>query len=148
MTADDGYDLTDEMDDDPDYGKDLDLEDGWAEEEEEEEADAITARDILGPDGPRVCADKCSTCIFRPGNLMKLRPGRVRQMVRDSLNGGGFITCHATLPSTAGRGRAAVCRGFFDSYGHLSNILRIYSRLGEFDYVTPPDIHADNRKDN
>lgn len=109
--------------------------------EEDDDGDAVRGGDILGPDGPRVCAEKCSTCIFRPGNLMQLRPGRVRQMVQEALNGGGFITCHSTLPSTGGRGREAVCRGFFDSYGGQSNLLRIFGRLGGFDMVTPPDLH-------
>ena len=112
-----------------------------ADEFDDEDGDNVRGGDILGPNGPRVCDDLCSTCIFRPGNLMQLRPGQVRQMVQDSLEGGGFITCHATLPSTAGRGHAAVCRGFFNRFGHRSNLLRIFGRLGGFDFVTPPDIH-------
>lgn len=118
----------------------------WADDDteiEEDDTEAVSGGDLLGPNGPRVCADRCATCIFHPGNRMQLRPGRVRQMVRDSLAGGGFITCHSTLPSTAGPGRAAVCRGFFDAYGHLSNLLRVWSRIGGgFDFVEPPDLHA------
>lgn len=95
---------------------------------------------VLGPNGPRLCADKCSTCIFRPGNPMDLRPGRVQQMVRDSLNAGSFITCHSTLPGVQDGAAPAICRGFFDAYGHLSNVLRIYGRLGGFDEIEPPSL--------
>jgi hypothetical protein len=102
----------------------------------------ITGSDLLGPDGPRVLDQKCPTCIFRPGNPMKLRPGRVHGMVEDSLRGGGFITCHQTLPY-GGHGdvRPAVCRGFFDAHGERSNLLRVWSRLGGFDFVPPPADH-------
>jgi hypothetical protein len=40
---------------------------------------------------------------------MNLEPGRVRQMVDDSLKKDSAIICHETLGSAQ-----AVCRGFFD----------------------------------
>jgi hypothetical protein len=99
---------------------------------------------VLGPEGPRLLAEKCSTCIFRPGNRMSLRTGRVKQMVNDSISGGGFITCHKTLDygehPDAG---AAICRGFFDAYGPMSNVIRIYERLGGFDEVSEPKSTSD-----
>lgn len=95
---------------------------------------------ILGPDGiPRVLSEQCSTCIGRPGNPMKLRPGRVREMVREGVNGGG-ITCHQTL--SYGRhpelGGPAACRWFYDRYGRLCNLYRVYDRLGGFAEVEVP----------
>ena len=37
-----------------------------------------------------VCEKKCSTCIFRPGNLMNLNPGRAKEMLDETiLNGEG-----------------------------------------------------------
>lgn len=62
--------------------------------------------------GLRVCASMCATCIFRPGNLMELRSGRVRGMVNEAVERDGFIPCHKTLD-----GERAVCRGFYDAYG-------------------------------
>lgn len=100
--------------------------------------DATRSDSVLGPNGPRVCKTLCDTCIFRPGNPMHLRPGRVRQMVRDSLAQGGFITCHKTLSYGGYKAAAAVCRGFFDRFGTRSNVLRAWSRLGRFDEVAPP----------
>lgn len=66
----------------------------------------------LTPHGLRVCRDLCSSCIFRPGNQMHLRPGRVRGMVHDSIQHDSFIPCHKTLD-----GERAVCRGFYEAYG-------------------------------
>ena len=65
-----------------------------------------------------VAADRCSTCIFRPGNLMSLAACRVKLMVEESVAGGGVITCHKTLaygPDPVLDG--AVCRGFYDAPG-------------------------------
>jgi hypothetical protein len=94
---------------------------------------------ILGRDGkPRVLSEQCSTCIGRPGNLMQLYPGRVREMVQGGVNGGG-ITCHQTLsygeyPEFGG----AACRWFYDHYGHLCGLYRIYGRISGFTEVDPP----------
>ena len=49
----------------------------------------------------------CSTCIFRPGNLMHLQPGRVAGMVKEANAAESAIICHSTLS-----GDQAVCRGF------------------------------------
>jgi hypothetical protein len=102
--------------------------------------DTDTAPDVnvLGPDGPRVCREMCTTCIFRPGNLMRLRPGRVKGMVRDALAGGGLIPRHSTYPSVTGEPLGAICRGFFDKFGLKSNLIRIWGRLGGFVEVDPP----------
>jgi hypothetical protein len=83
----------------------------------------------------RVLAAKCDTCIFRPGNLMRLQPGRREQMVTDSLRNQSAIICHDTL---SGPDPRAVCRGFFDVHGHDSFPLKLAGRLGCIDYITPP----------
>jgi hypothetical protein len=85
----------------------------------------VSRGSVVGPDGVRVMAAQCATCIFRAGNPMRLRPGRVRQMVADCLSGDGHIVCHDTL----GHRRAAICRGFWDSYGHRVTICQLAQRL-------------------
>lgn len=72
-----------------------------------------------------LCAEKCSTCIFRGGNLMHLNEGRRDGMVRDSIESGGAIICHQTLD-----GDNAVCRGFFDVHKHEVQALQLAERLG------------------
>lgn len=64
----------------------------------------------------RVMDGKCTTCIFRPGNLMNLSKGRVAQMVEETRKDPfGHIPCHHTIPCT-GQDKGAVCRGWWDGY--------------------------------
>lgn len=75
--------------------------------------------------------ERCSTCIYRPGNLMQLRPGRVASMQREADGAGldgGSIICHQTLG-----GAEAVCRGYFD-HGH-SLPLRVAVAFGVVEWV-------------
>lgn len=113
------------------------VDEDWGEEDREEQVqtcfDPVTRR-------PRVLSEQCSTCIFRAGNKMHLSPGRVKQMVREATREGSQgIICHQTLsysdhPEFGG----ALCRGYYDSYGHLNNFVRVMERLGGFDEVPPP----------
>lgn len=73
----------------------------------------------------------CSTCIFRPGNLMHLEEGRVEDMVTQATKKESCIPCHKTLD-----GQQAVCRGFFDR--HKTQPLQIAERLGFIKEVEPP----------
>ena len=82
-------------------------------------------------DGLRVCAEMCSDCVFRPGNLMHLRPGRLAGMVRDSLAADSCIPCHQTLD-----GERAVCRGFWDRHMNDTLMCRLGQVLGVID-VSP-----------
>jgi hypothetical protein len=56
-----------------------------------------------------VMRERCETCIFRAGNLMSLRRGRVRGMIDAAHEVGSAIVCHETY-----EGPHAICRGFFD----------------------------------
>lgn len=82
-----------------------------------------------------VMADKCSTCVFRPGNLMRLQPGRVKEMVDGSLADQSAITCHKTLYGQAEQ--ESVCRGFFDAYGHKVQALDLAEKIGIIEFTTP-----------
>ena len=77
-----------------------------------------------------VCEAMCSTCIFRPGNLMRLKSGRVRQMVDEAKAEESAIICHHTLD-----GDNAVCRGFYDRYP--TQPLQIAERLDLIVEVAP-----------
>ncbi len=111
-------------------------DEGWEDEDDEENV-PVSAFDDQSR--LRILTEKCSTCIFRPGNLMRLNRGRVQDMVQSSLQGGGYITCHQTLPyGDNPEFGGAVCRGFFDGFGEQSNIIRITERLGGLVEVPPP----------
>ncbi|MCC9309098.1 hypothetical protein LN042_18760 [Kitasatospora sp. RB6PN24] len=108
-------------------------------EDDEDETTAEVADPATGE--VRVLADLCTTCIFRPGNLMRLQPGRVRHMVRAALAAGGHIPCHSTLPGVAPAGtKAAICRGFANAYGRQILALRIGAALGTILEVEPPEV--------
>ena len=66
-----------------------------------------------------VLGEMCATCVFRPGNLMALRAGRLRGMVDNALRDDSAITCHSTLYRDDVQ--PAVCRGFFDR--HAADVL-------------------------
>lgn len=88
-----------------------------------------------------VHASLCSTCIFRPGNLMHLRAGRVEEMVETCMAGQGVIPCHQTLDDP----QESVCRGFFNRYKHEVSLLSVAERMGVIAYTNPnhPDSHGD-----
>lgn len=85
-----------------------------------------------------VLAEKCSTCIFRPGNKMHLQPGRVKEMVEGSLKESGAITCHQTLPYGEYEADPAVCRGFYDAYKDQHMLLRLAESMGIVEEDSPP----------
>lgn len=81
-----------------------------------------------------VLAEKCETCIFRPGNRMDLRPGRVREMIAAARRDESAIVCHSTLGK-----RAAVCRGFYDLEPEpITSTLQIAKRLGYLQFQEVP----------
>lgn len=86
------------------------------------------ARQVYSNGFIHVMADKCETCIFKPGNKMSLRPGRVKQMVEESIAEGAGITCHKTLYGQTDQ--RAVCRGFYDSYADQVQALQVAKRIG------------------
>jgi hypothetical protein len=75
----------------------------------------------------RLCAQMCDTCIFRPGNLMRLRPGRLADLVRSARADHGHITCHDTLGDDV---PGAICRGYADAYPGEIMALRVAAMFG------------------
>jgi hypothetical protein len=80
-----------------------------------------------------VMAERCSTCIFRAGNLMDLNRGRVREMVDTIHRIDGVIPCHQTL-----QGDNAVCRGQYDL--HKTPTLKLAEHFGIIEFT-------DNKED-
>jgi hypothetical protein len=88
----------------------------------------------------RVLNAQCATCIYRPGNLMRLSPGRLRQMTQDALREGSQgIICHSTLPyGDHPESGPAICGGFWELHGHRNNFLRVMGRIGGIVMTDPP----------
>ncbi|MEV7926057.1 hypothetical protein [Kitasatospora sp. NPDC088779] len=105
------------------------------------EPDDEAAPAVADPDTGevRVLARLCDTCIYRPGNLMNLAPGRVRQLAAEALDANGHIVCHSTLPALAPPGtKGAICRGFANAHGNAIFALRIAAAFGRIVEVPPP----------
>ncbi|MFC8906532.1 hypothetical protein [Micromonospora sp. NPDC057140] len=85
----------------------------------------------------RRLARECDTCIFKPGNLMRLSEGRLRDLVAEARRNESFVVCHDTLPHYRNRDvKPAICRGFADRYS--TQALQVIERLFGFIEVDPP----------
>jgi hypothetical protein len=80
-----------------------------------------------------VLDDKCSTCIFRPGNLMDLIPGARDDMVEVCITRQAPIPCHQTLD-----GPRSVCRGFYDVHRQDITPLLLAEAMGLIEFDHPP----------
>lgn len=78
-----------------------------------------------------VLAERCASCIFRPGNLMRLEPGRLAEIVSEARAADSAIICHETAGADE-----AVCRGFADRW--QTTPLQVADRLGFLELVPPP----------
>jgi hypothetical protein len=91
-------------------------------------------------DKEQLCARQCATCVGRPGNLMGLRPGRLQALIRDNTGQGTMgLICHETLRYGQHPEQGeALCRWFYERFGHLVNGIRVMERLGGFDEIELP----------
>lgn len=87
-----------------------------------------------------ICAGRCGTCIFRPGNLMCLEEGRVAQMIANAVAEEGHIVCHATLGTDA----PAICAGFAAHRNGSTASLAL--RLARARVLRTVWVHVDTRK--
>ena len=105
------------------------------EPDDTDDTDELSVADpVLGK--TRLLSRQCDTCIFGPGNPMRLDAGGLRQLVADARHRTGYIICHNTLPHYRPGGRPAICRGFADRYTTLQ--LQLAARLWGFLEVEPP----------
>lgn len=86
-----------------------------------------------------VLSRKCSTCIFRPGDLMRLGPERKAEVEQANLDLDSALVCHQTLPYGGhGAEHQAVCRGFFDVHKADTLSLRMAVMLDKIEHDDPP----------
>jgi hypothetical protein len=77
-----------------------------------------------------VRAELCETCIFRPGNVMLLAPGRVEGMVAEVHQRGGYIPCHESMHRRKRGLTKTVCRGLYDHHPELP-VFQLAVRLAD-----------------
>lgn len=83
-----------------------------------------------------VLASQCRTCIFRSGNLMKLEPGRVKEMFSHCVQADVIIPCHDYMDTT----EPVVCRGLFNT-GEVG-ILQLAERMGVIQFDERGEDHG------
>ena len=88
----------------------------------------VSGKPVFHDGKVHVKAERCSTCVFRPGNLMGLAPGRLKEMIEGSIEDGAGITCHKTLYGQATQ--EATCRGYFDGYAAQVPAYRLAVAMG------------------
>jgi hypothetical protein len=88
---------------------------------------------------PQLFTEGCPSCIFRPGNLMRLREGRLSDIVRRNQATGTALICHLTLPyGEHPEIGETVCRGYYDAYPDTPVIQIARQLLGGFREIPPP----------
>lgn len=97
---------------------------------------------------PRLLSRQCGTCILLPRNPMRLRPGRLKDLISEALRQGcQGIICHDTLSYGPHPGFGpALCRGFYDQFGPRNNFIRVMERLGGFTEVDPPGTVSEGKR--
>lgn len=82
-----------------------------------------------------ICKTPCSNCPFIPGpNALKLKPGRLEQIARDTVQGGRF-PCHKAYYDM---GREVLCKGW-DAVVQ-PNAVRMAGRFGILKEVNLKDL--------
>lgn len=82
-----------------------------------------------------VRSTRCSTCIFRPGNLMHLEEGRREQMERDAVRDESVIPCHKHIHER--QPIEPVCRGYWDAHATEVVTLRLAQAMGIVRFKDP-----------
>ncbi len=89
--------------------------------------------------GVRLLSRPCATCIYRPGNLMHLQPGRLKAITAANLAADSYLVCHATLrDGEHPQAGEAVCRGWYDRFTNSTTFMQIGNRLRWWREVAPP----------
>lgn len=78
---------------------------------------------------PRVFAERCATCVFRPGNPMRLAPGRLADLVRENLARGTALICHTTTYGQRPDIGETICSGWWDNYRDRTRTIMVMIAL-------------------
>lgn len=89
----------------------------------EEDDDEPQPPSVVGPNGVRLLAEQCSTCIFRTGNLMHLNAGRLKDMLDEVRATDSYVICHQSLDREVGD----ICKGSNDA--HYGQLMRMADRM-------------------
>lgn len=76
-----------------------------------------------------VCEKRCDQCLFSAKKIVSDR--RKSQLLREIVQEQSYFECHkATIA-----GKGTCCRGFYDTMGEASQMVRVADRLGAVKFV-------------
>jgi hypothetical protein len=79
-----------------------------------------------------VCEKQCDQCLFSNNKIVSDK--RKANLLREIAQEQSYFNCHkATIA-----GKSTCCRGFYDSLGYRSQMIRIAERLGAVRFVEVP----------
>lgn len=91
----------------------------------------------LDTGGFRVHAKQCKNCLFSKDRLVS--PKRMQQIIRECVQKQSYFICHCDTEHGEENAEGGVCcRGFFDSMGQVSQMIRIATRLNMIRFVDLP----------
>lgn len=101
---------------------------------------------VADEDGtPRLCASRCSTCLFNPGAMTD----GMRAVVDDARERDSFVMCHESYPHSefkpAPDVKPAMCRGYYDAHKGTQYGLQILEQFHYYVEVPPPPPDPDQR---
>jgi hypothetical protein len=112
-----------------------------AEPGEQDPTGPVGVSPVIGADGrPQAMAERCSTCILRPGGSSLVPADVVRDLVERHRRVGAVVTCHQTLadiPGSCPEIGYSACRGFLDAYPDTLAALISQHWLGGWRLITP-----------
>ena len=77
----------------------------------------------------KVCSSKCDECLFSKDKIVD--DARRKEIIETCIANNSFFVCHKFgIEGDEGTiGEEVCCRGFYESYGHHINLIRIAQRL-------------------
>lgn len=77
-----------------------------------------------------LCKKRCDQCLFSSARIVGAK--RKSQIIAECLRYDRHFICHKAQP-----GEDRVCRGFYDNYPGVGQLVRIMGRLGALKEVEP-----------
>lgn len=126
----------------------MDAEDALWEPSDEDD-DPSMSPDPYRDGKVHVMSEKCSTCVFRPGNIMHLPPGRLKALTDHAQETGVPFSCHQTLPYASKEhseyyGGSALCAGAVENYGDSSPFVLL---ARDWDVIEPVQPYPGKEED-
>ena len=84
----------------------------------------------------KVFKEQCNKCLLSKNRIVSAK--RVKQIISECKSQQLHFICHKTND-----GEETICKGYFDKYGHYSQMVRIASRLNQLEFV---EQKSDNKK--